>query len=117
MMVENALFNLLNGLVGGRMYPMVAPDSPTVPFIVYQNITNSPEYTLGNTSPINNTRMQIDCYSDTYGGVKSLVASVQSAMQAAAQAKTLVNVPKMSSDLYEAEVKLYRVTQDYSIWY
>lgn len=115
-MVEQTLFNTLNALVSGRMYPMVAPDSPVVPFIVYQNITNSPEYTLGNTSPINNTRMQIDCYSDSYSGVKTLVASVQSAMMAAAQANTLVNVPKMSQDLYESEVKLFRVTQDYSIW-
>jgi len=112
-MIEQALFATLQGLVGGRMYPLVAPDSPTAPCIVYQNIANTPEVTLANGIPINNTRMQIDCYDSTYAAVKTLAAAVQAAMAMAA----FTNVPKMSQDLYEPDVKLFRMQMDYSVWY
>lgn len=112
-MIEQTIFSTLNGLVGGRCYPMVAPDSPTCPYIVYQNIANKPEVCLDGNIPISNTRMQIDAYEKTYSGVKTLKASIDAAMLAAA----FKNVPLMQQDIYEAEVKLYRVQQDYSIWY
>lgn len=112
-MVEQSLFSLLNGLVGGRMYPLVAPDSPVAPFIVYQNINNSPEVCLDGNIPISNTRMQIDIYDKSYAGVKAIKAAMDAAMQGA----SLRNVPLNGNDFFEPSVKLYRVQQDYSIWY
>ena len=113
MMVEQQLFAALNALVSGRMYPMVAPDSPITPYIVYQNISNKPEVCLAGNTPIQNTRMQIDAYDKTYLGVKTLKASIDTAMLAA----SLRNVPLNQQDIYESAVKLYRIQQDYSIWY
>jgi hypothetical protein len=112
-MIEQSLFTALSGLAGGRVYPLTAPDSPTKPFIIYQNIANTPEVTLANGVPINNTRMQIDCYDKTYAAVKALAVSVQAAMAAA----SFTNVPLMNQDLYEQDVKLYRVQLDYSLWF
>ena len=112
-MIEETLFSTLTGLVSGRVYPMTAPDSPVAPFIIYQNITNSPENTLSDGIPINNTRMQIDAYAKTYADVKILAASIQSTMQSA----SFTNILSTNQDLYEQEVKLYRVQMDYSIWY
>ena len=112
-MIEESLFTALSSLAGGRVYPMIAPDSPTKPFIIYQNIANTPEVTLANGVPINNTRMQIDCYDKTYAAVKALAAAVQAALVAA----PFTNIPLMNQDLYEQEVKLYRVQLDYSLWF
>ncbi len=103
----------LSSLTGGRVYPLVAPDSPIKPYIVYQNIANSPENTLANGVPINNTRMQIDCYDLTYAGVKTLSAALVTTMAAA----SFTNIQTMNQDLYEPEVKLFRIQFDYSIWY
>lgn len=111
-MIEEQLKTTLSSLVGGRVYPMTAPDKPTTPYITYQNIANSPENTLTGV-PVNNTRMQVDCFDKTYSGVKTLAANVVTAMQAASYA----NVQTMNQDIYEAEVKLYRVQFDFSIWY
>lgn len=112
-MIEQTLTSTLSALAGGRMYPLVAPDSPVTSYIVYQNIANSPENTLADGVPINNTRMQIDCYDKTYAGVKALAAAVVTAMSGA----SFTNLLTMNQDLYEAEVKLYRVQMDFSIWY
>jgi hypothetical protein len=112
-MIEETLQATLSALVGGRVYPMVAPDSPTKPYIIYQNIANSPNNTLADGVPINNTRMQIDCYDITYANVKNLSASISAAMAAA----SFSNILTMNQDLYEQDPMLYRVQQDYSIWY
>lgn len=112
-MIEQSLFTTLTGLVGGRVYPMIAPDSPVTPYILYQNIANTPEVCLAGNIPISNTRMQIDAYDKTYAGVKTLKADIDAAMLAA----TFKNVPLMQRDLFENEVKLYRIQQDYSIWH
>jgi hypothetical protein len=112
-MIEQTLAALLGPLVSMRVYPLVAPDSPVTPYIVYQNIANSPENTLADGVPINNTRMQIDVYDKTYAGVKALAASVVAAMAGA----SFTNVPGINQDLYEADVRLYRVLMENSIWY
>lgn len=111
-MIEEDLFAALSSLANGRVYPMVAPDNVAKPYIVYQNISNMPENTLADGVPINNARMQIDCYDKTYAGVKALAASVSSAMAAA----SFINLPLMSQDIYESDVKLFRVSMDFSIW-
>ena len=115
MSIEEQLFAVLSGIaaIGPRVYPNVAPDQPTTPYIVYHNIANSPEVTLADGVPINNTRMQIDIYDTSYlNGVKARAADVVAAMVAAA----FTNVPLMNQDLWEQDVKLHRVQMDYSIW-
>lgn len=116
MTIEEQVFSVLSAIsaIGTRVYPNVAPDKPTTPYIVYHNIANSPEVTLADGSPINNTRMQIDVYDKTYlAGVKARQADIVAAMAAAG----FTNVPLMSQDLWEQDVKLHRVQLDYSIWY
>jgi len=60
---------------------------------------------------LDNTRLQIDVFATTYSEVQDLADQIRSAMLA------LDIIPISSGDLYESEVKLYRVTQDFSVWY
>lgn len=113
MTIEDQIYTLLGALVANRAYPLTAGDTPVAPYIVYQNIANTPEVTLADGVPINNTRMQFDVYDKTYEGAKALAAQVVTAMAGSA----ITNVPLMNQDLYEPEVRLYRVQMDYSIWY
>lgn len=98
-------------LVVGKCYPMVAPEKPVVPYAVYFQIANAPEVTTNNMVPIENTRFQVDVYAKTYGQVQSLAADIRAAML------DMGAVPNVAQDLYEDEVKLYRVMQDFSIWF
>ena len=113
MIIEETLETLLKPLATGSCWPLVAPDKPATPYIVYQNISNTPEVTLSDGVPINNTRMQIDVYAKSYKDVKAVAAAVVTAMATAA----FTNVPLQNQDLYEQDVKLYRVQMDYSLWF
>ena len=97
--------------VVGKCYPMVAPEKPVVPYAVYFQVANSPEVTVETRIPIENTRFQVDVYAKTYGQAQTLANDVRTAMMG------LKAVPISAQDLYEDEVKLYRVLQDFSIWF
>lgn len=100
----------ISGVVG-RCYPLVSPEKPIAPYAIYSQITNAPEVTMQSSVPIENTRLQIDVFAKTYAEVQSLADQVRSVMLA-------INITPISAgDLYEAEVKLFRVTQDFSVWY
>ena len=110
-MIENSVYTLLSSIA--PTFPMIANDGQSTPYITYQNILNKPVVAMAGNIPVNNTRIQIDCYAATYAAVRALAESIQSAMQSA----PFVNVPQQTRDIYESEVKFYRVMMDYSIWY
>ena len=97
--------------VVGRCYPMVAPEKPTVPYAIYFQVTNVPEVVMKNEVPIENSRIQVDVYCKTYAEAQTKADAIRTAMMG------IGAVPVSAGDLYESEVKLYRVTQDFSIWF
>lgn len=101
----------IGALVSGRCYPLIAPEKPVAPYAVYFQVANAPEVTMETTVPVENTRVQVDVYAKTYAEAQSLADAARSAML------NLGAVPLLSVDLYEQEVKLYRVAQDFSIWF
>lgn len=111
-MIETSIFTALKTLVSNRCYPLLMPQSPTLPAIVYQRISNQPSNILDKSRTLDLVRIQIDCYSTTYSGAKTLASSVQSSMQTATFSATLQN----DTDFFEAETDLYRVSLDYYVW-
>lgn len=95
----------------GRCYPLTAPDKPTCPYAIYFQVSNTPNVVIDNTIAIENARIQVDVYAKTYAQCQSLADGVRSAMIG------IDGIPLTAADLYEPEVKLYRVTQDFSFWY
>lgn len=112
-MIQETVYTALQSLVGGRVYPNVAPDKPTAPYIVYSRVASSPENTLADGQPIQQTRLQVDIYDKTYAGVQTLAESVLTAMTGA----TVKAIQLLEQDQYEQDVKLHRVIHDYSIWH
>lgn len=99
-----------------RFFPIVNNSNPlVVPFGIYQRISNVPESVLSGPAPIANSHWQIDVFAADEAGAQSLATAVAAAMQALAPA-TLPNWAGASSDTYDAEVKLFRVTMDFSVW-
>lgn len=111
-MIETSVFDALEGLVSGRCYPLQMPQEPTYPAIVYSRIASEPQNRLEGGASLDQVRVQIDCYATTYEGAKTLSASVRSAMESASLGATL----QLDLDLYEPEVKVYRVTMDFYVW-
>lgn len=101
----------VGALVSGRCYPLNAPEKPTAPYAVYFQVANAPEVTMETAIPIENTRVQVDVYAKTYAEAQTLAGATRTAMMG------LGAVPLLHADLFEQEVKLYRVVQDFSIWF
>lgn len=111
MSIETSVVAALTSLVAGRVYPAGSvPATPTVPYIVYQAVTNRPENTLSSGVIKRNKRMQIDGYASTYAAMKTLETGIQATM-------TAIGTELMTQNLYEPDTKLNRTLQDYSCWY
>ena len=110
-----SLVTLLSGntAAGTRVHPLTAPDSEGRPYITYQRITAVDNTPLSGGAAFFNTRMQIDVYADTYIAADSIASQVKTLLAG----WSVKNVQISDVDLYENEVKLFRVQLDYSIWH
>lgn len=97
---------------GGVWYGINTAQPPVYPYIVWQRIASSPTVALGGPTDLQNTRVQVDLYSRQL----SEVAALESAVEAAFAASAITNVPLSSQDLYEPDVRAYRVLKEFSVW-
>jgi len=93
-------------------YQDVAKQSQGAPFIVWTEVISSINNTLLGASNVQNTRLQIDCYSATPAARQVLATSVSTAMANASFSNVLLS----TQSLYETETKLFRCTLDFSVW-
>jgi hypothetical protein len=112
MTIETAIYTALSGLASGKVYPLVAPEKVTAPYIVYSRISSTPENTLDGGSTIDLVRIQVDTYANTYSACKNLAESVRVAMESGVVKSTM----QTDQDLFEPDLKVYRISQDYYVW-
>ena len=80
-MIESALFTVLStsaavsALAGTRVYPAVLPKDPTLPAVVYRFVGGANQPTM-NTRGRQRSRLQIDCFGETYNDAISLRKAV-----------------------------------------
>lgn len=115
MTIAEQILALLAGATaaGARVYPLTAPDGVAKPYITYQRISSNSETVLAGSSGLTNTRMQIDVYATTYAQATSIATEVDALMSA----WLVQNVSILLQDFYEDQVKLYRISHDYSLWH
>lgn len=117
MKIQQQLFALLSPVVGAvnaTVWPIAAEQGAALPHVTYQVIYSPNENVLsGAPPPIQQTRMQIDCWAQDYLGALALADLVTTTMQG----WSVQNVQLGSQDFFEFEVRIYRVMLDYSIWY
>jgi len=109
-MIQEQVYAALSPLVSGRVYPSVAPNNVTAPYIVYFRVASTPENTLADGQPIQQTRLQVDVYDKTYLGPQTLAEQAKPALTAppVKAIQILAHAP------YAPAVRLHRVIHDYS---
>jgi hypothetical protein len=112
MTIETSIYAALSGLANGRVYPLQAPEKVTFPCIVYFRINSSPVNTIDGGATLDLVRIQVDTYANTYSAAKVLAGSVRSALENSNVKATL----QTDQDLFEPDLKVYRVSQDYYVW-
>lgn len=97
---------------GGAWYGVNTSQPLVAPFITMQRIASASNVTLLGPSDLQSTRMQIDVFSETIKEADAYMKAVDAALSAVFGAAA---VPGVSQDLYEAPVKLWRITKDFTV--
>jgi hypothetical protein len=76
-MIEEALVEL-GATVTERWYPLVLPDRPTLPAVVYQRISPRRDQDHGGPSGAASPRFQFSCWAESYAAARAMRADLQS---------------------------------------
>ena len=86
MEIGKAIYNILsnnvsiNGAVGTRIFPNVAPQTTIFPFIIYDVTGVEPNDTKDGPSTLDTNIVMISCYSETYLQASDLAQKIRIAM-------------------------------------
>ena len=70
------------GAAGTRVFPGSRPQGSALPAVVFNRIDGTPLYADEGELGLVQTRIQIDCWADTYAGAKTLARAVNAALSA-----------------------------------
>jgi len=110
----------ISGLIGTRVYPIVAPQNPIYPFIVYQRISGERYYHLTAAAGRAHPRIRFDVYSNTYLGMKAVADAVRQDLSKFIGTLTTIKASihlETEMEFYEVEdgLHIYRMMQDYFV--
>jgi len=86
MEIGKAIYNILfddvdvKTLVSTRIFPNVAPQTTTFPFIIYDITGVQPNDTKDGSSTLDTNDVMISCYSETYSQASDLAQKIRVAM-------------------------------------
>ena len=100
----------LSGTIGTRIFPLLMPQEPTLPALVYTRISGPRDNTHDGPSGLVSTRIQISCWATSYKTAKQTADLVRLAL-ADFEKSTLDN----ELDFYEPDTKLFSVPLDFMI--
>lgn len=109
------MFAALRTLVSDRVYPDLAPDPVTKPYIVYQQVGGAAVQFVGADVPSKkNSRMQVSVWGETRAQVSALAVQVEDTLRGTASLQTIVLSAPVAT--YDPDTKLRGSQQDFSIW-
>ncbi len=125
--VEEALYSRLTdfagltSLVGSRIYPLVRRQGSALPALSYQMISSPREHLMVADADVVGPRFQVDCWDDSALGVKNVAKQTRLALQDYSGTEATIVIQRIflenEIDDYSPSTKIYRVTQDYIVWY
>lgn len=114
--MEPLIYNALQGLVGGRVFPDVAPEGTDQPYATYQAVGGSViNFTEGTAPGYRNARVQVNVWAATRMQASSIGNAAEDALRGVAGLQT--TVLSAATSIYEPDTGLYGQMQDYSFWY
>ena len=104
------------GMVGGRIYPITLPQSPTYPALTYHRASTVRERHLRGPLGYAEVRERVHCWARSYGGAKDLAEAVRHLLdgyRGAAGAYEIGGAAvETEIDLYDDNADVYRVVVD-----
>ena len=99
-----------------RVFPGFAPVTTKRPYVTYQQIGGEVINPLDGAAPgKRNAEFQIDVWSDTHAQARLICEQIEDAMRAATE--FTARPTRAPIGAYEADVPVYGMHQDFSVWY
>jgi hypothetical protein len=115
MSIDTLIVAALSPLVAGRVYPDVAPDTPVLPYIVYQQVGGEGLVFLEGTLPDHEgCRIQLATWGTRRLDVTALAKLAEEALIDAPDLQTEPLGGRVSD--HEPETKRYGARQDFMVW-
>lgn len=70
----------ITALVGNRINWLRRPQAAVLPDIILHRIDGAPDYHLTGPSGLVESRVQVDCWADTFAGAKHIARAVEAAV-------------------------------------
>lgn len=97
---------------GGVWYATNTQTPPTYPYAVLTRILSQATNDLQGKADLQNTNFQLD----VFGRNQTEAMTAHSALEAAFLDSGLTAISLSSTDMYEDEVRAYRISSDWSVW-
>lgn len=111
----------IGAICGDRIYPLVLPQKPELPAITYQTISAVRSYHMQGEDGLPAYRVQIDAWASTMADADALGVQVRDCLSGFKGDADGTEMRGIFFDtersFYESEPKLYRVSQDFIVWY
>lgn len=126
MPVESTLYTRLTGfsglsaLIGDRIYPNIAPQRVTKPYIAYRRVSASRFTAFGQDTGDVRARFQFDVFADTYTAAKNVSEQLRLALQrwSTTTGTTIHTIFFLNEvDLYEEDPELHHLALDFEVLY
>lgn len=105
--------------VGTRIYPALAAQQPTLPFITYEVIQVTPSDTKDGSSTLDEVRAEVVIYAATYGAAAALSEKVRTALDRQNASNEISSIGSIQFTDAQNELldspRRYLVVQDYKI--
>lgn len=95
-----------------RFFAVRAPDGVLKPYVTFFEVSSAPVTSLGGDSGLDNVRLQVDVWADTYEEAREVSKGIRALISGASFKPTTQD----KREDYESDTKLYRVSTDYACW-
>jgi hypothetical protein len=118
--IENLFYSLLtssvpiSGACGSNIWPLVLPNSPTLPAITYSFVGGTANPTF-NTSGLTRYRVEVNCYGKSYTDAYTLRSAVKAALNGYSDANMTIEFMH-PIDFFDHEVSVYRCAAEFYLF-
>lgn len=127
-MIEEAIVAILkahaglNAIVAGRIYPVLLPQTPTLPAVTYQLISDRRDYTHDGDSGLRTASFQFSCWGDGTNGFRNARDAAQQVVNALSGYRGVVSGTEIlgcfemnRTHLYESTTLTHQQIVDFDI--
>jgi gamma-glutamylcysteine synthetase len=109
----------LVALVNDRIWPVEAEQGVKEPYCVYEQVSGGRRYSHSGYSNLQRSRMQVNCYADTFEAAKEIAAQVTAALESWSEAnvKAVGSFQQNEIDMIDIDTGFYVVMVDFFVWY